>query len=89
MITVKDIQKIVVEYFPSIRMSDLGSSSRAKSVVIPRQIAMYLCRKLTNMSLMDIGKSFGGRDHTTVLHAENKIEEAVQTTKNLIEQLNN
>jgi chromosomal replication initiator protein len=95
MITVKDIQKIVVEYFPSINMSDLVSSSRAKSVVIPRQIAMYLCRKLTNMSLMDIGKSFGGRDHTTVLHAENKIEEAVRndqefdrTIKQLMENIN-
>jgi chromosomal replication initiator protein len=79
MITVEDIQKAVVEYFPSIRMSDLRSSRRTKAVVIPRQIAMYLCRQLANMSLMDIGKSFGGKDHTTVLHACNKIEEAIRT----------
>jgi chromosomal replication initiator protein len=79
MITVADIQKAVVAYFPSLKISDLYSSSRTKSVVIPRQIAMYLCRQLTNMSLMDVGKSFGGRDHTTVIHACNKIDEAIRT----------
>jgi len=79
MITVADIQKAVVAYFPSLKISDLCSSSRTKSVVIPRQIAMYLCRQLTNMSLMDVGKSFGGRDHTTVIHACNKIDEAILT----------
>ncbi|MBC8236412.1 chromosomal replication initiator protein DnaA [bacterium] len=79
MITVEDIQKAVVAYFPSLKISDLYSSSRTKSVVIPRQIAMYLCRQLTNMSLMDVGKSFGGRDHTTVIHACNKIDEAIRT----------
>jgi chromosomal replication initiator protein len=79
MITVADIQKAIVAYFPSLKISDLYSSSRTKSVVIPRQIAMYLCRQLTNMSLMDIGKSFGGRDHTTVIHACNKIDEAIRT----------
>jgi len=79
MITVADIQKAVVAYFPSLKISDLYSSSRTKSVVIPRQIAMYLCRQLTNMSLMDVGKSFGGRDHTTVIHACNKIDEAILT----------
>ncbi|MFQ6044366.1 MAG: chromosomal replication initiator protein DnaA, partial [Candidatus Poribacteria bacterium] len=95
MITVEDIQKAVVAYFPSIRISDLRSAKRVRSVVIPRQIAMYLCRQFTNMSLMDIGKSFGGKDHTTVLHAINKIEEAIRsdqefdrTIKQLIENLN-
>jgi len=81
MISVDDIQKAVVEYFPSIRMSDLRSDRRTKSVVIPRQIAMYLCRQLTNMSLMDIGVSFGGKDHTTVIHACNKIEEAIRSDR--------
>jgi len=95
MITMGDIQKVIVGYFPSIRVSDLLSSSRAKSVVVPRQIGMYLCRKLTNMSLSDIGKSFGRRDHTTVLHACNKIEEAIRsdpefdrTIKQLMENIN-
>jgi chromosomal replication initiator protein len=95
MITVEDIQKAVVAYFPFIRMSDLRSARRTKSVVIPRQIAMYLCRQLTNMSLMDIGKKFGGKDHTTVIHACNKIEEAIQddrefdrTIKQLMENIN-
>jgi chromosomal replication initiator protein len=95
MITVEDIQKAVVAYFPSIRISDLRSANRTRSVVIPRQIAMYLCKRLTNMSLMDIGKSFGGRDHTTVLHACNKIEEASRsdqefdrTIKQLMENIN-
>jgi chromosomal replication initiator protein len=78
MVTAKDIQQAVVGYFPSISMSDLISSSRIKSIVLPRQIAMYLCRQLTNMSLMDIGQRFGGRDHSTVIHAINKIEETIQ-----------
>ena len=81
MISVDDIQKAVVAYFPSISMSDLRSPRRNKAVVIPRQIAMYLCRQLANMSLMDIGKRFGGRDHTTVIHACNKVEEAIRSDR--------
>ena len=81
MISVDDIQKAVVAYFPSISMSDLRSPRRNKAVVIPRQIAMYLCRQLANMSLMDIGKRFGGRDHTTVIHACNKVEEAIRSNR--------
>ncbi|MBM3236033.1 chromosomal replication initiator protein DnaA [Candidatus Poribacteria bacterium] len=81
MISVDDIQKAVVAYFPSISMSDLRSPRRNKAVVIPRQIAMYLCKQLTNMSLMDIGTRFGGRDHTTVIHACNKVEEAIRSDR--------
>lgn len=77
MITAEDIQKAVVTHFPSVKLSDLKSSRRTKSVVIPRQVAMYLCRQLTNMSFDDIGNSFGGRDHTTVIYACNKIEEDI------------
>lgn len=81
-ITISSIQKAVASYF-KISVSDLKSGKRTKSIAWPRHIAMYLCRQLTNASLEEIGESFGGRDHSTVLHAINKIEEASQTDEEL------
>ena len=72
-IDIKTIQKAVVEYY-NISLSDLRSQKRNKSITFPRQIAMYLCRKLTQSSLPEIGRQFGGKDHTTVIHSCNKIE---------------
>ena len=73
-ITIDNIQKLVAEYF-KIRVADLLSSRRNRSITRPRQIAMALAKSLTRHSLPEIGSAFGGRDHTTVLHACRKIEE--------------
>ena len=61
-----------------LTFEDIVGSSRTKNVVIPRQIAMYLAREMTSMSLMDIGEVFGGRDHTTVMHACTRIGDKMQ-----------
>ena len=71
-ITLEVIQEIVSSYF-KIRIEDLHSKKRSRPIAYPRQIAMYLCRELTDTSLPQIGNFFGGRDHTTVLHAYDKI----------------
>ncbi len=73
-ITIENIQKTVAEYF-QIRASDLLSSKRSRSIARPRQIAMTLAKEMTSHSLPEIGEAFGGRDHTTVLHANRKISE--------------
>ena len=68
MVTVENIQKTVAEYY-KIRVADLHSKRRSRSITRPRQVAMALAKELTNHSLPEIGDAFGGRDHTTVLHA--------------------
>ena len=73
-VTIEEIQKKVAEHF-NIRMSDMVSARRSRSVARPRQIAMYLSKQLTSRSLPDIGRRFGGRDHTTVMHAVKKVED--------------
>ncbi|NBB65211.1 chromosomal replication initiator protein DnaA [Pseudomonas sp. ODNR1LW] len=73
-ITVDEIQKTVAEHF-SLKQADLLSERRTRSVARPRQMAMYLCKQHTTRSYPDIGRRFGGRDHTTVLHGVRKIEE--------------
>jgi chromosomal replication initiator protein len=73
-ISLESIQKSVADYF-KIRMSDLLSKKRNRSLARPRQIAMALSKELTNHSLPEIGDAYGGRDHTTVLHACRKISE--------------
>ena len=78
MVTIPNIQRVVAEYY-NIRVSDLLSSRRSRSVTRPRQIAMALAKSLTNHSLPEIGESFGGRDHTTVIHACEKVKELMQT----------
>jgi chromosomal replication initiator protein len=74
LITVNNIQKTVAEYY-KIRVSDLHSKSRSRQVARPRQVAMALAKELTEHSLPEIGDAFGGRDHTTVLHACRKVLE--------------
>ena len=73
-VTVEEIQKKVAEHY-NIRVSDMSSSRRLRSVARPRQVAMYLCKQLTPRSLAEIGRKFGGKDHTTVMHAVKKVEE--------------
>ncbi|WP_235830167.1 chromosomal replication initiator protein DnaA [Algihabitans albus] len=73
-VTIEEIQRKVAEHF-NIRISDMHSARRARSVARPRQIAMYLAKQLTSRSLPEIGRKFGGRDHTTVMHAVKKVEE--------------
>ncbi len=75
-ITLQDITDAVLERY-NARLSDLQSKRRTQSVAMPRQISMYLARRLTNHSLEEIGAFFGGRDHTTVLHAERKIKRVI------------
>jgi len=73
-VTIEEIQKRVAEHF-NIRLSDMHSARRARAVARPRQVAMYLAKQLTSRSLPEIGRKFGGRDHTTVMHAVKKIDE--------------
>src|SRR6202140_898036 len=75
-VKIEDIQKLVASHF-NVSRADILSARRTASVVRPRQIAMYLSRLLTPRSLPEIGRRFGGRDHTTVLHAVRKIEALV------------
>ena len=75
-ITVEEIQKIVAAYY-NLKIIDLKSSKRLKTLVLPRQIAMYLSRQLTSCSFPDIGEKFGGKDHSTIIHAIKKIEKAM------------
>ncbi len=74
MVTIENIQKTVAQYF-KIKIEDILSSGRSRSIARPRQVAMSLAKELTNHSLPEIGKAFGGRDHTTVIHACRKIAE--------------
>ncbi|EHJ09129.1 chromosomal replication initiator protein DnaA [Staphylococcus simiae] len=71
-ITIQDIQKVVGQYY-NVKLEDFSAKKRTKSIAYPRQIAMYLSRELTDFSLPKIGEEFGGRDHTTVIHAHEKI----------------
>jgi chromosomal replication initiator protein len=73
-VTIEEIQKKVAEHF-NIKVSDMHSARRARSVARPRQIAMHLSKQLTSRSLPEIGRKFGGRDHTTVMHAVKKVDE--------------
>ena len=72
------IQKTVSDYF-HLRLSELKSKNNARAVARPRQIAMYLCKQLTNASLPEIGRQFGGKHHTTVMHSVSKIENLRKT----------
>ena len=73
-ITIEEIQKRVAEHF-NIRVADMHSARRARAVARPRQVAMYLAKQLTSRSLPEIGRKFGGRDHTTVMHAVRKVDQ--------------
>ena len=76
-ISVEIIQKTVADFY-KIKIADMYSKRRPANIALPRQIAMYLAKELTQKSLPDIGELFGGRDHTTVLHAVRKINEQRQ-----------
>ncbi|MEC2055150.1 chromosomal replication initiator protein DnaA [Peribacillus psychrosaccharolyticus] len=85
-ITILDIQKTVGQHY-SIKLEDFKAKKRTKTVAFPRQIAMYLSRELTDFSLPKIGDEFGGRDHTTVIHAHEKISKLLQTDSQLQRQV--
>lgn len=85
-VTVDEIQRQVADYF-NIKLADLLSARRARQVARPRQVAMYLCKHLTSKSLPSIGRKFGGRDHTTVMHAVKRIDELRQTDSVLDEDI--
>lgn len=90
-INVDSIQKTVCEYF-QVKISELKSQKKLKNIAIPRQIAIYLCRKHTNLSLNDIGNKFGGKDHSTVIHSINKINKLIEENNEIkkhIENINN
>ena len=87
-ISVDNIQRMVADYF-KIKISDLLSKRRNRSVARPRQVAMALCKELTDHSLPEIGDAFGGRDHTTVLHACRKIKELSDTDLAIRDDYNN
>ena len=83
-INIDSIKEKIVEYF-QIRLSDLSSNRRSRNIVLPRQIAMYISRELTDLSLPEIGASFGGKDHTTVMHACTKIKEKINSSNSFEE----
>jgi len=80
------VQKVVADYF-NLRVEDMKAKKRTKAVAHPRQIAMYLCRELTDLSLPKIGEEFGGRDHTTVMHAQEKISTDIKSNSNIAHQV--
>ncbi len=88
LVTIENIQRTVAEYY-QIKLSDLMSKKRTRSLARPRQVAMALSKSLTNNSLPEIGSAFGGRDHTTVLHACRKIKELEESSADMREDLKN
>jgi chromosomal replication initiator protein len=84
---IEDIQKAVADYF-RVPVEAIKGKRRTSSIVLPRQIAMYVCRQMTDLSLSEIGAKFGHRDHTTVLYACDKIEQLVETDRDLGESVN-
>ena len=88
-ITLEMIQQKVCQRF-GVALEEITGKSRSKGVVVPRQVGMYLCRELTDMTLPEIGKGFGGRDHSTVIHSYRKTKELMEETtsfRKLIEEL--
>src|SRR5699024_7966199 len=81
-ITVKGIQQFIAKKH-NITVDEILSKKRTKTIAFPRQIAMYLARELTDLSLPKIGEEFGGRDHTTVIHGHKKITEMMQEDQNI------
>ena len=87
-VSIENIQRIVAEYY-KIKISDLHSKRRSRSIARPRQVAMALAKELTQHSLPEIGDAFGGRDHTTVLHACRKVKELRETNQDIREDYSN
>jgi len=86
-ITIDEIQRKVAEHY-GLKMQDMHSARRARNVARPRQVAMFLCKKLTSRSLPEIGRKFGGRDHTTVMHAVRKIDELMAGDQPFADEVN-
>src|SRR5207248_1559915 len=80
-VTIETIQKHVAEYY-NLKLADLKSRNNSKSVAMPRQVAMYLCKSLTHASLPEIGRSFGGKHHSTVIHSIRKVEDLRKNDSN-------
>jgi chromosomal replication initiator protein len=87
-VSIDNIQRTVAEYY-SIKIADMNSKRRNRTIARPRQIAMALAKELTNHSLPEIGDAFGGRDHTTVLHACRKIAELRESSTDVAEDYKN
>ncbi|MBV1905483.1 MAG: chromosomal replication initiator protein DnaA, partial [Pseudomonadales bacterium] len=87
-VSIDNIQRKVAEYY-KIKVSDLSSKRRTRSIARPRQMAMSLAKEMTNLSLPEIGNAFGGRDHTTVLHACKKIRELREESLDIAEDYRN
>jgi len=87
-VTIEIVQKAVADYY-QLKVAELKSKNNSKSVAMPRQIAMYLCKALTSASLPEIGKSFGGKHHSTVIHSIRKIEELRRKDGNFNTHINN
>ena len=85
-ISIDDIQKNVTSYF-NLELSDMRSSRRSINIARPRQLAMFLCKSLTSFSYPEIGRAFGGKDHTTVIHAVKKIEALINEDQRLKKQI--
>jgi chromosomal replication initiator protein len=81
-ITIETIQKVTAD-FCNVSVSDIKNPKRDKKFVIPRQIAIYICRELTEYSFTEIGREFGGRDHSTIMHAYDKIASQIKTDSSL------
>jgi chromosomal replication initiator protein len=86
-VTIQQIYEAVTKYY-SVRLSDIQSKKRHKSIAFPRQVCMFLARKHTQFSLAEIGLYFGGRDHTTVMHAVKTVTEDCTADKRVAEQVN-
>ncbi len=76
-VTIENIQKSICDYF-NIKIGDLKAKRRTRDIAVPRQVAMYLCRKYTSTSFPAIGYKFGGRDHSTVIHASKTVEKKIK-----------
>ncbi|MNY60366.1 Chromosomal replication initiator protein DnaA [compost metagenome] len=87
MITIQDIQQKVGEYY-NMKLEDFKARKRTKAIAFPRQIAMYISREMTDFSLPKIGDAFGGRDHTTVIHAHEKISQLIKVDPDLYKVIN-
>jgi chromosomal replication initiator protein len=85
-VTVEEIQRKVSDHY-NIRLSDMVGPKRVRNFARPRQIAMYLSKQMTSRSLPDIGRRFGGRDHTTVMHGVKKIEELMITDSQIADDI--
>ena len=85
--SLNDIQKLTAEYF-NINMSDLLSNKKSRDFSYPRQVGMYLCRKLTDLSFKDIGRAFGNKDHSTVIYAVKRIEKEKNKKQGVLNDIN-